>query len=284
MPHLLDFLHFVRGKSKRSVVAWPRIGCGAGISSNITGLVGRVVAIDAMQKMLASLHALSLNLPTSGSGEKRPAQNTEQHNRRRNSKVLRSDTTRNNLFKVASLVRVDDPDVEIDNAFPLAKRLLSNYRDIAPDEDDSDKLKTLRDKMRVEVEKYKESQANFEELFEAVVDFTVFEIEESAENAINNFVDAAAEAAERPLPDRLGFRNLVSEMRQEPLSSYKLLMLIEGDDVSVVANCPKSSKTWKINKGTVGDTKKQILSFFVSEGGCVINMGAFEREAFKKML
>ena len=233
---------------------------------------------------MPSLHALSLNLPTSGSGEKRPAQNTEEQNRRRNSKVLRSDTTRNNLFKFASLVRVDDPDVEVDDTLPLAKKLLSNYHDIAPDEDDSDKLKTLRDEMRVEVEKYKESQANFEELFEAVVDFTVFEIEESVENAINNFVGAAAEVAERPFPDRLGFRNLVSEMRQEPFFSYKLFMLIEGEDVSVVAKCPKSSKTWKINKGTVGDTKKQILSFFVLEGGCVINIGAFEREAFKKML
>lgn len=235
-----------------------------------------------MQELLPSLHELSLNLPTDVSGEKRPTQNYDQ--RRRKSKVLRSDTTKHKITKVANLITVANDDVEIDNTLPLAKRLVSNYNDSEPVEDDSDELKTFRDKMRVEVEKYKKSKANFEELFKAVVDFTVFEIEESVENAINNFVDAAAEVVELPLPDRLVSRDVVNEMREEPFFSYKLLMEVRDDDVSVVAHCTKASKTWKINKDTVDDTKKDIVSFFVSQGKCVVHMGEFEREAFKNML
>lgn len=237
-----------------------------------------------MQELLPSLHALSLNVPTDGSSEKRPVQEEGEECRRRRSKVLRSDTRRNNLLKLSGLIRVDDDDVEIDNSVPLAKKLVSNYDDVAPDEDDSDELKTLRDKMRVEVEEYKKYKANFEELFKAVVDFTIFEIEESVERAVSDFVDAAAEAAEQPLPDRLRYRHLVSERRQEPFFSYKLLMLMEDDNVLVVAHCPKSSERWKVNKHTVADTKKEIFSFFVSQGGCVVRIGEFEREAFKRML
>tara|TARA_B100001094_G_scaffold61890_1_gene57656 strand:+ start:1491 stop:2201 length:711 start_codon:yes stop_codon:yes gene_type:complete len=235
-----------------------------------------------MQKLFPSLHALSLNLPTDGSGEKRPHENTKESKRYRG--VTRLQKTENRLFQLSSLITVDDADIEIDNTLPLAKRLVSNYDDIAPVEDDSDELKTLRDKMRVEVEKYKKSKANFEDLFKAVVDFTVLEIEESVENAINAFVDAAAEVVKKPLPDRLVSRDVVNEMREEPFFSYKLLMEMKDDDVSVVAHCPKASKTWKINKDTVDDTKKEIISFFVSQGKCVVRMGEFEREAFKNML
>ena len=242
-----------------------------------------------MEGLLPSLHALSLTLPTGGSGEKRPSvggteEGTDEQTRRRKARVLRSDTEKIADEMASSLVTVDDADIEIDNTLPLAKRLVSNYNDIAPVEDDSDKLKTLRDTMRVEVERYKKSKANFEELFNAVVYFTIFEIEESVENAINNFVDAAAEVAEQPLPDRLVSRDVVDEMRQEPFFSYKLLIRIKDNDVLIIAHCPKSSKTWEINKDTVSETKEQILSFFVLEGECVINVGKFEREAFKKML